>query len=43
MLVAYYSRGCNSGELFAECRIEQEKSFEEHLNHYDVIYLNIQR
>ncbi len=43
MLVAYYSRGCDSGELFAGCRIEREKSFEEHLNHYDVIYLNIQQ
>ncbi len=43
MLVAYYSRGCDSGELFAGCRIEREKSFEEHLNHYDVIYLNMQQ
>lgn len=43
MLAAYYSRGCDSRELFAGYKIEQDKTFEEHLNQYDVIYLNMQQ
>ena len=43
MLVAYYSCGCDSQELFAGRKIEQDKSFAEHLNQYDVIYLNMQQ
>lgn len=42
MLAAYYSRGCDSRELFSGLKIENDPSFEEHLNHYDVIYLNMQ-
>lgn len=42
MLAAYYSRGCDSGELFAGMKIRSDPSFEEHLNRYDVIYLNMQ-
>lgn len=42
MLAAYYSRGCDSRELFAGRKIQSEKSFEEHLNQYDVIFLNMQ-
>lgn len=43
MLLAYYSRGCNSRELFRNLMIYQNPSFEEHLNCYDVIYLNMQQ
>lgn len=43
MLAAYYSRGCDSRELFAAYRIAQDKTFEEYLNRYDVIFLNMQQ
>ncbi|MCM1183483.1 MAG: ATP-binding protein [Roseburia sp.] len=43
MLAAYYSCGCDSRALFKGYKIEREKSFEEHLNQYDVIYLNMQQ
>ena len=42
MLSAYYSRGCDSRELFAGKKIESDPSFAEHLNQYDVIFLNMQ-
>lgn len=41
MLCAYYSRGCNSKELFQDLEISQDDLFETHLNQYDVILLNI--
>lgn len=43
MLVAYYSRGCDSRELFNDLKIAQHPSFEKHLNKYNVIHLNVQR
>jgi len=43
MLAAYYSRGCDSRELFAGLKIEKDATFEEYLNRYDVIYLNMQQ
>ena len=43
MLAAYYSCGCDSKELFAGLKIESDASFEEHLNQYDVVYLNMQQ
>lgn len=43
MLAAYYSRGCESEELFAGRKIENDPTFREHLNQYDVILLNIQQ
>lgn len=42
MLSAYYSRGCDSRDLFRGLEIEKDPSFEEHLNKYDVINLDIQ-
>lgn len=42
MLTAYYSRGCDSGALFAGLKIAQEEAFEKYLNQYDVIFLNMQ-
>lgn len=41
MLAAYYSRGCDSRELFRGFRIENEPSFEEYLNKYNVIFLDM--
>lgn len=43
MLIAYYSRGCDSRDLFAGRKIEHDREFGEHLNQYDVIYLNMQQ
>ncbi len=43
MLAAYYSRGCDSGELFAGYKIAQDKTFKEYLNQYDVICPNMQQ
>lgn len=43
MLVAYYSRGCDSAELFHGFQIEEDASFGENLNQYDVIYLNMRQ
>lgn len=42
MLAAYYGRGCDSAELFHGRKIENDASFAEHLNQYDVIFLNMQ-
>ena len=41
MLCAYYDKSCNSRELFADLEIANDASFEQHLNKYDVIYLDI--
>lgn len=43
MLAAYYSRGCDSADLFHGFAIQKDASFKEHLNQYDVIYLNMQQ
>ncbi len=43
MLAAYYSRGCDSGKLFQGFKIEEEPTFGEHLNQYEVISLNMQQ
>jgi len=40
MLTAYYSKGCNSRELFKGLKIEKDPSFEENLNKYDVIRMD---
>lgn len=34
MLTAYYSRGCDSKELFVSLKIAKADSFEKHLNKY---------
>lgn len=43
MLAAYYSRGCDSAELFKGRKIEKDATFQEHLNQYDVLFLNVQQ
>ena len=41
MLCAYYDKSCDSRNLFEGLAISRDASFEEHLNRYDVIYLDI--
>ncbi|MDO4325752.1 MAG: AAA family ATPase [bacterium] len=41
MLCAYYDKSCDSKELFADLKIAEAPSFEQYLNKYDVIYLDI--
>lgn len=43
MLAAYYSRGCDSAQLFKGRKIESEQSFLKNLNQHDVIFLNMQQ
>ena len=43
MLAAYYSSGCDSADLFKGRKIESDETYLEHLNKYDVIYLNMQQ
>ena len=42
MLTAYYSRGCDSEEMFSQLEISQSPDFKKHLNKYDVIHLDVQ-
>ena len=41
MLVAYYSKGCESKELFDGLKLAEEQDYEEHLNKYNVIHINM--
>ena len=41
MLTAYYSKGCDSRELFAPFKIAKTVYFEKHLNKYNVIHINM--
>ena len=43
MLAAYYSCGCNSADLFRGLGIESDETYQEHLNQYDVLFLNMQQ
>lgn len=42
MITAYYSKGCNSKELFKKYEISGSTDFEKHLNKYDVIRFDVQ-
>lgn len=42
MLAAYYEREPRAKEMFGGLKISEDKSFEEHLNRYDVLFLNMQ-
>ena len=42
MLAAYYSRECDSKELFKGLKIYEDKNFEKYLNKYDTIFLDMQ-
>ena len=41
MLCAYYDRSCDSRSLFADLAVAHNPTFEEHLNRYPVIYLDM--
>lgn len=42
MLTAYYSMGCDSKEMFQNLKIARQPDFNIHLNHYNVIHINMQ-
>ena len=42
MLTAYYSKGCDSKEMFSNLEISKTPDFEKRLNKYDVIKINMQ-
>ena len=41
MLCAYYDKSCNSRKLFEGLEISEDSHFGEHLNRYNVIYLDV--
>lgn len=43
MLVAYYSKGCDSHNLFDHLKISQSKLYEEHINKHNVIHIDVQK
>lgn len=42
MLAAYYSKGCDSQDLFEDKKIVRSETFEEYRNKFNVLYLNMQ-
>lgn len=38
MLSAFFSKGCDSKEMFKGLKISESKNYQDHLNKYDVIY-----
>lgn len=42
MLTAYYSKGCDSSEMFSHLKIGRDKDFQAHLNKYAVIHFDVQ-
>lgn len=40
MLASYYTKGCRAEELFKGLKIQQTRSFYQHLNAHNVIYMN---
>lgn len=42
MLVAYYSKGCDSKKLFEQYETGRDVTYEKNLNQYQVIFLNMQ-
>lgn len=41
MLVAYYSQGCDTADVFDQLKISKRDSYKKHLNSYHVIYLDM--
>ena len=41
MLCAYYDHSCDSHELFADLEIASDPSYEQHLNKYPVVYVDM--
>ena len=42
MLVAYYSKGCDSSSIFDNLKISQTKLYQKYLNQHNVIHINMQ-
>ena len=42
MLAAYYSKGCDSKDMFSDLSISSKEDFTTHLNKYDVIHIDVQ-
>ena len=42
MLTAYYSKGCDSEEMFSGLEVSRADSFKKHINKYDVIHFDVQ-
>lgn len=42
MLVAYYSKGCDSDALFSRFKISRTADYKKHLNQYNVIHVDMQ-
>ena len=42
MLTAYYSKGCNSRQMFSNLQIGRDKNWQEYMNRYDVIHFDVQ-
>ena len=42
MLTAYYSRGCDSREIFSGLKVSELSTFEDELNKNTVIYIDMQ-
>ena len=42
ILAAYYSKGCDSREMFSTLKISESIGFEKNINKYDVIHIDIQ-
>lgn len=42
MLTAYYSKGCNSEEMFSKLAVSRQKDFKKYMNQFDVIHLDVQ-
>ena len=41
MIAAYYSKGCDSHEVFSDLKISKDASFEENINKYNVIKIDM--
>ena len=41
MIAAYYSKGCDSHEIFSDLKISKDPTFEDNINRYTVIKLDI--
>lgn len=41
MIDAYYSRGCDSSELFENTEIATKPGYREHMNQYQVIHIDV--
>ena len=42
MLVAYYSKGCDSSDIFNHFKLSKTENYKRHLNKHNVIYINMQ-